>query len=147
MDPISAIGLLASLSSLTEASSTLLEVMRSLKDAEKELLDLYNDVVVFEEALKGFDRVLRSRQTRHNLSADVINNALHEGLTTIQNLEVRLMQIFKSDMSAVRRLKWTQQKSSLKKIHERLKEQSTMLQSFLQLAHAFLAPSSKSAAL
>lgn len=138
MDPISVIGLLASLSSLIQASNTLLNVMRSIKDAEKEVLELYNDVSVFEEALKGFDRVLRSRQTRHNVSTDVIDHALQEGSATIQDLETRLVQIFKCNVSAVRRIKWAQQKSSLKRAHERLKGQSTMLQSFLALAHAFV---------
>jgi len=145
MDPISVIGLLASLSSLIQASNTLLGVMRNLKDAEKEILELYNDVSVFEEALKGFDRVLRSRQTRHNVSTDVINNALQEGSATIQDLGIRLVQIFKCNVSAVRRIKWAQQKSSLTRAHERLKGQSTMLQSFLALAHAFVALSSRSA--
>ncbi len=139
MDPISVIGLLASLSSLIQASNTLLNVMRSIKDAEKEILELYNDVSVFEEALKGFDRVLRSRQTRHNISTDVIDNALQEGSATIQDLGTRLVQIFKCKVSAVRRIKWAQQKSSLKWAHERLKGQSTMLQSFLALAHALVA--------
>ncbi len=143
MDPISVIGLLASLSSLIQASNTLLSVIKSLKDAEKEILELYNDVSVFEEALKGFDRVLRSRQTRHNVSTDVIDNALQEGSATIRDLGTRLAHIFGSDVSAVRRIKWAQQKSSLIKAHERLKGQNTMLQSFLALAHVFVAFFSK----
>ena len=143
MDPVSAIGLLASLSSLIKASNTVLSVIKSLKDAEKEFLELYNDVFVFEEALKGFDRVLRSRQTKHNVSEEVIKSALEEASTTIQDLEKRLVQISKSDISAVRRMKWAQYRSSLKKTHDRLKEQSTMLQNFLTLAHAFVTPSTK----
>lgn len=139
MDPISVIGLLASLSSLVQASNSLLGVLRSIKDAEKEFLELYNDVSVFEEALKGFDRVLRGHQTKHNVSTNVIDNALQEGSATIQDLETRLVQISKSNVSAIRRMKWAQQKSSLTRAHERLKGQSTMLQSFLALAHAFVA--------
>lgn len=104
MDPISVIGLLASLSSLIQASNTLLCVMKTLKDADKEILELYNDVSVFEEALEGFDRVLRSRQTRNNVSTDVIDNALQEGSATIQDLETRLVQIYKCNVSAVRRI-------------------------------------------
>lgn len=140
MDPISAIGLLASISSLINESNSLLNVIKDLKNAEKALLELYNDISVFEEALKGFDRVLRSRQTRHNLSERVINSALKEGSVTIQDLKVRLLQIYKSDVSAVRRMKWAQHKSSLMKIHDRLKGQCTMLQSFLALAHTFSSP-------
>ena len=140
MDPITAIGLLASLSSLIKASNSLLEVVKTFKDGDKELLELFNDVSVFEEALKGFDRVLRSRQTKHNISATVISKALEEASRTIQELESKLVHMFKSDVSPVRRMKWVQHKSSLIKLHERVKEQSTMLQSFISLAHAYVAP-------
>lgn len=63
MDPITAIGLLASLSNLIEASNSLLTIIKSFKDGDQELLGLFNDVLVYAEALKGFDRVLRSRQS------------------------------------------------------------------------------------
>ncbi|KAL8941076.1 MAG: hypothetical protein Q9211_001978, partial [Gyalolechia sp. 1 TL-2023] len=106
------------------------------KDAERDLRELSNDIHVFYEALKGFDRVLRSRQTRHNVSGKVIASALGEAITTIQDLETRLTQFSSSDVSPVRRMKWVQHKSSVKKLHNRLKEQSAMLQSFLALAHA-----------
>ena len=139
MDPITAIGLLASLSSPIKASDSVLGMIKSFKDGDIEHLDFFNDVSIFEEALKGFDRVLRSRQTRHNIHGCVINRALEEGLTTIRDLEKRLLQISKSEVSAVSRMKWVQNKSGFKKLHERLKEQSTMLQSFLTLAHAFVA--------
>ena len=138
MDPISAIGVLASLSSLIKASDTLLGVAKSIRNAEKELRDLYNDLAIFQEALKGFDRVLRSRQTRHNISGEVIHNAVQEASATIEDLENRLGQIISSNVSSLRSLRWAQHKSSLKKVHERLREQSTMLQSFLALAHAFV---------
>lgn len=143
MDPITAIGLLASLCSLIEASNSLRKVIKSFRDGENEIRDLFNDVSVFEEALKGFDRVLRSRQTIHNISGKVIDSALQEGFATIQNLERRLIQISKSGVPAMRRMKWVQNKPSLKKLHERLKEQSTMLQSFLSLAQTFVAFSSR----
>ena len=136
MDPITAIGLIGSLANLIEASNALLNVVQTFKDADKELLELITDVFAFEEALRGFNRVLRSRQTKHHISATVIKRALEEASTTIQGLESRLVQMSKSEVSAVRRMKWVQHKSSLKKLHERLKEQSTMLQSFLALAHA-----------
>lgn len=140
MDPITAIGLLSSVSQLIQASNSLLDLMKSFKDAEKELLELYNDVSVFDEALKGFDRVLRSRQTRHNISGKVISSALGDAFATVQDLETRLVQMSKSDFSPMRRMKWVQHKSSLKKLHDRIKEQSAMLQSFLALAHAFVPP-------
>ena len=90
MDPVTAIGLLASVANLIQASDAILEVMKSFKDGERELLELCYDVSVFEEALKGFDRVLRSRQTRHNISGSVINSALEDGFATIQELDKRV---------------------------------------------------------
>lgn len=143
MDPITALGLLSSVSQLIQTSNSLLELMKSFKDAEKEILELFNDVSIFDEALKGFDRVLRSRQTRHNISAKVIHSALQDAFGTIQDLKTRLVQMSKSEVSPIRRMKWVQHKSGLKKLHDRIKEQSAMLQSFLALAHAFVAPSSK----
>lgn len=139
MDPITALGLLASLSSLINASNSALDLLKTFKDGEKELLELFNDLSIFEEALKGLDRVLRSRQTRHSISGEVINKALKEAFGTIQSLEQRLKQIFRYDASAIRRLKWVQNKSSFNRLRERIKEQSAMLQSFLALAHTFVA--------
>lgn len=139
MDPLTAIGLLASLSNLIQASNGLLNVAKSFKDGDKELRELLTDVSVFAEALKGFNRVLRSRQTKHHISAGIIQGALDEAFVTVQELESKLVQMSKSEVSAVRRMKWVQHKSSLKKLHERLKAQSIMLQSFLTIAHAFVA--------
>jgi len=139
MDPVTAIGLLASVSQLIQGCNTLLTLIKTFKDGDKDLLELVNHVSSFEEALKGFDRVLRSRQTQHHIAPEVIKAALEEGFATIQNLQRRLAQIFKSDLSAVRRMKWVQNKSSLTRLQERLKAQNTMLQSFLALAHAFVA--------
>ena len=138
MDPITTIGLLGSLANLIEASNALLKIAQTYKDADRELYELITDVSAFEEALRGFNRVLRSRQTKHHISATVIKRALEEASTTIQGLKSRLDQTSKSEVSAVRRMKWMQHKSGLKRLHERLKEQSTMLQSFLALAHAFV---------
>ena len=142
MDPITALGLLSSVAQLIQASNSLLKLIKSFKNAEKELLELFNDVSIFEEALKGFDRVLRSRQTRHNISGKVIKSALEDAFTTVQDVETRLVQISKSEASPVRRMKWVKHNSSLQKLHDRIKEQSAMLQSFLALAHAFVAPPS-----
>lgn len=143
MDPITAIGLLASLCSLIEASNSLRKVIKTFKDGENEVQELCNDVAIFEEALKGFDRILRNQAT-HNISRKTIDMALQESLATIRDLEKRLVQISSHDVLAMRRLKWVQYKSSLKKLHERLKEQSSQLQNFLILAHAFVAFSSSS---
>ena len=142
MDPITAIGLLASLSQLIQSSNDLLRLIKSFKDADKELLELFNDMSIFDEALKGFDRVLRSRQTQHNISEKVINSALEEAFLTVKDLETRLLQMSKSESSTMRRMKWLQHKSSVNKLHDRIKAQSAMLQSFLALAHAFVTFSS-----
>ena len=139
MDPITAFGLLSSLSSLIEASSSLLKILRTFKDGDRELLDLFNDVSVFQEALKGFNRVLRRRQTKHQISTTVISKALEEASRTLQALERKLIQMSKYEVLVIRRMKWVQHKSSLIKLHERVKEQSIMLQSFLSLAHTYVA--------
>lgn len=139
MDPITALGLISSVSQLLQASGSLLELIKTFKHAEKDFFELFNDVSVFNEALKGFDRVLRSRQTKHNISGKVISGALQDASATIHDLEMRFIQMSKSEVSPVRRMKWVQHKSSLKKLHDRIKEQSAMLQSFLALAHACVA--------
>ena len=143
MDPVSVIGLLGALCNLIEASSHLSHIAKTLKEGERDLHELCNDVSFFEEALKGFDRVLRSRQTNHNISTVVISSALEEASLTIQSLDNKLSQVAKSDTSAVRRMKWLQNKSTVKKLHERVKTQSAMLQSFLALAHTLVSPSSQ----
>ena len=140
MDPITAIGLVSSVSQLLQATGSLLELIKTFKDAEKEMVEIFNDISMFDEALKGFDRVLRSRQTKHNISGRVINSALEDAFATIHDLEMRLVQMSKSEVSPLRRMKWVQHRSSLKKLHDRIKEQRAMLQSFLALAHAFVAP-------
>lgn len=138
MDPVSIIGLLGALCNLIEASNHLLKIARTLKEGERDLLELCNDVSFFEEGLRGFDRVLRSRQTSHNISTCVIGNALEESTATRRDLEARLSGILKFNNPAVRRMKWLQYKSVVKKLHERMKTQSGMLQSFLALAHTFV---------
>ena len=147
MDPITTLGLLSSVSQLIQTSNSLLKLIKSFKDAERELLELANDLSIFGEALKGFDRVLRSRQTRHNISRKVISDALDDALATIQDLQTRLVQMSKYEVSPMRRMKWVQHKSSLKKLHDRIKEQIAMLQSFLALAHAFVTPFLRSIAM
>ena len=135
---MTAIGLLASLASLIQASHSLLTILTSLRNGDTELSELCSDVSIFAEALKGFDRVLRSRQAKHGISATIISSALERASATIQKLESRIEHISKHDISAMRRVKWVQHKSSLKSLHENLRNQSIMLQSFLILAQTFV---------
>ena len=135
MDPISIIGLLSALCDLIDASNKLYRLAKNFKEGDRDLLELCNDVSFFEEALKGFDRVLRSRQTNHNISIVVINDALTESSWTVQELQRRLCQISKSEVSTVRRMKWLQSKSTVRKLHVRMQTQSSILQQFLTLAH------------
>ena len=138
MDPLTAIGLLASISNLIEASNSLLDVVKSFKEGDKEFSELSNDVSIFAEALKGFNRVLRSRQTNHNISASVISEALEEAARTIHQLQDKLIHMSSYESSTMRRIIWVQQKSSLTNLHRRVKNQNTMLQSFLTLAHTYV---------
>jgi hypothetical protein len=141
MDPISAIGLLASLSNLIHASHSVVELLRGLKNSEQECTAILNDAVFFEEALKGFSRVLRNPQLEHNISSDVISNALSESSTTMHELLKRLCQLAVCESSTMRRFKWIQYKPGFQRLHDRLKCQISMLQSFLELAHAYAIPS------
>ena len=138
MDPISAIGILASVSSLIKACDSILDIAKDFKDGEKELIELLNDIALFAGALKGFDRVLRSKQTSHNISSQIIQHALEQASMTITELETRLGEIAKHKSAAVRRMKWVYHKSSFEKTHLRLREQNNVLQSFLALAHALV---------
>ena len=137
MDPVSVVGLVAALCHLIQASNQLVQIAKDLKEGDRDLLDLCNDILFFEEALKGFERVLRSRQSNHSISSSVIGKAIEESSSTIQELNSRLCPIVQSEKSSVRRMRWLQNKSAVKKLHERVKTQSGMLQSFLALAHRF----------
>lgn len=139
MDPVTVIGLLASLTNLIHASRATLRVVDSFKDADRELLSLSNDVSVFAEALSGFERVLRSRQTIHRISPSVIETMLANSLDTIHTLDDRLQQMSNSSVSTVRRVRWVQGASAVKKLHDRLKELNMMLQTFLAITHASVA--------
>jgi len=68
MDPVTVIGLVASIASLVKASKGILGMIKNFKDGDKDLAILAKDVAVFEETLKGFDRVLRSRQVRTTMA-------------------------------------------------------------------------------
>lgn len=138
MDPVTIIGLLASLSSLIQASSSVVSIIQTYKDGDRDLEDLSNDISVFAEALKGFDRVLRSRQTMPRISGSVTRNALEAAGKTVKDLGTHLQHLSGYEVSVVRRMKWVQNKSSVKKLHERLKEHNAMLQTFVALTHAYV---------
>jgi len=135
MDPISIIGLLASLSTLIESGHKVYNLIETFKNSFREASDLAVTVTVFNEALKGFDRVLRSRQTIHRISPTVIKHALENSKDTIQSIETRLIQLSAHNKAAVRKMIWVKQKSEFNKLLERLKEQISILQTFLELTH------------
>ena len=87
MDPITIIGLVASVASLIHASRTTLEIIKTIKDSNKLLSDLSNDMVVFAEALTGFERVLRSGATLHRVSGSAIDSVLENSANTMKDLE------------------------------------------------------------
>jgi hypothetical protein len=138
MDPISLIGLLSSLSSLIGASKKVIDLINSFKDGDKELIGLSNSVSLFEENLKGFKRVLRSRWGGHNISVETINNAIKESAGMMKELEDRLLSIFKSESLTVRRMKWVQHKSTFEKITEDLKGKCMMLHSLVSVAQLYM---------
>jgi hypothetical protein len=138
MDPVTIIGLVASVVSLIQASNSVLKVIGSSKGGNKNLSNLSNDVTIFSEALSGFDRVLRSRHTLHHISGSAIESMLSKSAKTIKDLEGRLVQMSSSDSSTVRRARWIQNSSAVNKLHDQLKEQNVMLQAFLSITHALV---------
>ncbi|KAK3324477.1 ankyrin repeat protein [Cercophora scortea] len=145
MDPITALSLLASLSELIRVSNGALSMVHRFKDGERELKDVSNDLAVFTESLTGCDRVLRSRHAKHGISPIVIRGAIDEGLVTIQDLQTHLQSINNDSSPTKRRLKWMQNRSYFKKLHDRFRDQIMMLQTFVSLAHTetFLAACSQ----
>lgn len=135
MDPITIIGLLASLATLIETSNSVCNAVKTFKDTIKEIAEISSNVFVFTEALKGFDRVLRGRQTMHRISPTVIQTALDNSQDTIKDLEKRLLQLSSYESSTIRRMKWVQQKSQFARLVDQLKEQNAVLQTFLALTH------------
>ena len=76
MDPITAIGLLSAVTSLIQTSNSVIKLITTFKDADRDLKDLLSDVSTFTEALRCFDRVLRSRHTLHRVSNAVFENVI-----------------------------------------------------------------------
>ncbi|PGH09492.1 hypothetical protein GX51_00597 [Blastomyces parvus] len=135
MDPVSAIGLLASIATLIRASKGALDLIKAYKHASRDLTEVVHDLEIFEEALRGFDRVLRSRQTKHNISEKILRTAINDGFSTIKDLEKRLMQVYKTENSSLRRVRFVQHKSQFEALDKQLKSQCTQLHGFVSLAH------------
>lgn len=135
MDPITIIGLLASITNLVHASKSTLHLAGRFRNGETDLRTLSNDLLLFTEALNGFERILRSRQTTHRLSAQLIEGMLKDASGVVSQLQLQLEKIAASSASTVRRMRWVQQSSSITKLHDRLKELNSMLQTFLSIAH------------
>lgn len=136
MDPISIIGLVASISQLIEAANKANDIVRTFKEGEKELAALRDDIAAFVEALGGFDRILRSRVTIHRVSGPVLEDVLRNSMNIIIELRDRLLQLSSSNSSVVRRAKWVQHKSALKKSHDKIREKIAMLHTFLSITQA-----------
>ncbi|OAX83301.1 hypothetical protein ACJ72_02334 [Emergomyces africanus] len=127
MEAVSAIGLIASIATLLRASKGALDLIKSYKHAPRDLAELAHDLEIFEEALRGFERVLRSRQTKHNISEKILRTAINDGLATIKNLEKRLIQVYKTENSSFRRVRFVQNKSHFDTLGKQIKTQETFL--------------------
>ncbi|OJD18686.1 hypothetical protein AJ78_01301 [Emergomyces pasteurianus Ep9510] len=127
MEPVSAIGLIASIATLLRASKGALDLIKSYKHALRDLGELVHDLEIFEEALRGFERVLRSRQTKHNISEKVLRTAINDGSATIKDIEKRLTQVYKTENSSFRRVRFLQNKSHFETLGKQIKTQETFL--------------------
>jgi hypothetical protein len=136
MDPVSIIGLVGAIANIAEATGSVVTLIKSFKDGERDLLSLSNDLSAFSVALDGFHRVLRSKHTIHRIPEAAIRDMLSHTAEHIRTLEARLRRILSSDYAAVRRAKWVQHKSSIAKLHSQLKEQHDLLHTFLSIVHA-----------
>ena len=137
MDPITAIGLLASIANLIEAGRAVSKLIHTFKHAEDDMRNLAADIFIFTEALGGFERVMRSKHVVHRIAPQVITNVTENSLRTFKELEKHLEQTSSSDFSAIRRTKWMRDHARIKKLHNRIREQNIVLQSFLQITHAY----------
>lgn len=136
MDPVSIIGLIGAVANIAEATGSVVTLIKSFKDGERDLAGLSHELIAFNEALVGFQRVLRSKHTIHRISRDAIENTLSQSRKLIEDLRTRLEKILSSDYAAVRRAKWVQHKSGIAKLHSQLKEQHAILHTFLSITHA-----------
>ncbi|KAL1864293.1 hypothetical protein VTK73DRAFT_5967 [Phialemonium thermophilum] len=136
MDPITVLGLVSSIVQLVEAANKVNDILRTFRDGDKELAALRDDIVAFVEALRGFDRVLRSRHTIHRVSSPVLEDVLKNSEQVVHELRDRLLQLSTSSLSAVRRARWVQHKSAVKKLHGNIREKMAMLHTFLSITQA-----------
>lgn len=136
MDPLSIMGFVASVVQLIEAANKVNDILRTFKDGDKELAVLRDDIDAFVEALRGFDRILRSRHTIHRVSSPVLEDMLKSSTSIVVELGDRLLQLSSSTSSVVRRAKWVQHKSALKKSHDKIREKIAMLHTFLSITQA-----------
>ncbi|GIC84283.1 uncharacterized protein Aud_000097 [Aspergillus udagawae] len=134
MDPITTIGLLGSIANLITFTGETIQLVRIFKDGERELADLSNQLSLFEENLKGFNRVFRSRRVVHQISVETVKNGIDESYAALKDLQKRLQQIARSESSTIRRMRWVQHKSSLERIDGRIKGQCAMLHSLVSVA-------------
>lgn len=134
MDPVSIIGLIGAVANIAEATGSVVTLLRSFKDGERDLSSLRHDLSIFREALDGFQRVLRSRHTIHRISQTALEDELAHSRRLIQDLRTRLERILSSEYAAVRRAKWVQHKSNIAKLHTQLKDQHAILHTFVTIA-------------
>lgn len=137
MDPITAIGLLASISNLICASGEAAQILHSFKDGEKELSGLASQVVLFEENLKGFHRIFRSQQVIHRISIQTLTQIIDESAAELEELKGRLRLILKSENSTIRRVKWIQHKAGLERINGLIKGKCAMLHGLVSVAQTY----------
>ncbi|KAL4963682.1 ankyrin repeat protein [Aspergillus stella-maris] len=136
MDPVTALGLLASISTLLKASKGALDLIQSFKDAERDFADLATNLERFHESLEGFNRVFRSRQAKHSISEAVLRKVIDEGKENMAEVEKRLNQIHKSESSTLRRARFLQYRSRLDALKTRIHTLSAQLHGFITLVHA-----------
>ena len=136
MDPVTVIGLVSSITQLVEVAQKVTILIQTFRNGNKELATLGQDVVAFTEALVGFERVLRSRHTLHRVSGAVLEDVLRSSTEIVTELRARMMQLSASNISAVRRAKWVQHKTSINKLHGSIREKMAMLNTFLSITQA-----------
>lgn len=136
MDPVTIIGLTAAVVQLVDTTKKVFDIIKSFREGDKELAALAHDLSVYTEALISFDRVLRSKHTLHRVSGPVIEDMLGHSKELLQDLQTQITQIGGSSSSTIRKAKWVQHRSSVTKLHTKLKEKNAMLQTFLAITHA-----------
>ena len=137
MDPVTAIGLLASISTLISASGEVVQLLRNFKDGEKELAGLVRQIALFEENLKGFYRIFSSPQVIHRISTETLTQVVDESFEELDDLKRQLLQIQKSENSAIRRMKWIQSKANFERINDQIKGKCSMLHSLVSMIQMY----------